>query len=50
MNSFRLVLSELFGEDLPLRPDRSYYSNLPHPYDFTDVTEKVVHAFDADHK
>lgn len=42
VNSFRIILSGLFGENLPLREDRNWYSRFPAPYDFTDVTDKIV--------
>lgn len=41
VNSFRVVLNTFFGADLPLLPDRSYYSTWPEPYRFIDVTGAV---------
>jgi hypothetical protein len=41
VNSFRLVLSDLFGEKLPPLPDRSWYSTFPRPYSFTEVTDRI---------
>lgn len=41
VNSFRLILSALFNEDLALLPDRSYFSYYHNPYDFKDVTEAL---------
>ena len=41
VNSFRIVLHGLFGDDLPQLPDRSWYSTFPLPYAFTDVTDRV---------
>ncbi len=41
VNSFRLVLHDLFGDDLPPLPDRSWYSRYATPYDFTEVTSRI---------
>lgn len=41
VNSFRLVLSDLFGEALPPLPNRSWYSTFPKPYRFTEVTDRI---------
>ena len=42
VNTFRLVLSKYFGADLPLLPDRLYtYRDKAHPYDFTDITDRL---------
>lgn len=42
VNEFRIVLNSVFGEKLPLRPDRSWYSGFIEPYRFYDVTSRVV--------
>ncbi|MCX7017046.1 MAG: hypothetical protein NTW86_31545 [Candidatus Sumerlaeota bacterium] len=42
VNSFRAVFDCCFGTNLDLRPDRSYYCTLSHPYEYTDITERVV--------
>jgi len=42
VNTFRIIMNGLFGEELPLLPDRSYYSTGDRPYDFVDVTERAV--------
>ena len=42
VNEFRLILSQLFQADLPLLPDRSWYSPFGRPFDFTDVTDEVM--------
>ncbi|MGH8029107.1 MAG: sulfatase-like hydrolase/transferase [Arenimonas sp.] len=42
VNSFRLLLSTHFGDDVPLLPDRSYYSFSPNPYDLRDVTDELA--------
>ncbi|MCU0317552.1 MAG: LTA synthase family protein [Fimbriimonadaceae bacterium] len=41
VNSFRLILSELFGEDLPPLPNRSFYSTYPQPFRFEEVTHQL---------
>lgn len=41
VNSFRVILSELYGEDLPELPDRSWYSPFQQPYQFTEVTSRI---------
>jgi hypothetical protein len=37
VNSFRLVVNQYFGADLPLLPDRSFYSTWDQPYRFTEA-------------
>ncbi len=44
VNTFRLLLSECFGEDFPLLPDRSYIGWYNKPFDLTDATEFVAHG------
>jgi hypothetical protein len=41
VNVFRLVLNRYFGAQLPLLPNRSYYSTFMRPYRFVDVTDEV---------
>lgn len=41
VNSFRVVLSDFFGAELPLLQDRSYFATWDQPLEFTDVTERV---------
>jgi hypothetical protein len=41
VNTFRLILSNVFHQKLDLLPDRSYYSTAEEPYGFTDVTEQT---------
>jgi Sulfatase len=42
VNTFRLVLGEYFGADLPLLPDRVFTSKGKlRPYDLTDVTDRL---------
>lgn len=38
VNSFRVILNDLFGAELPLLDDRTYFSG-GRPFDFTDVSE-----------
>lgn len=42
VNEFRVILNGLFGENLPLLPDHSWYSPFGNPLEFTDVTNRVV--------
>ncbi|MBK0404374.1 sulfatase-like hydrolase/transferase [Adhaeribacter sp. BT258] len=41
VNIFRVVLNKYFNSNLPLLPDKSYYSPENEPYKFTDVTQAV---------
>ncbi len=41
VNTLRLVMTEYFNEDLELLPDRSYFSEVPKPYKFYDVTDEI---------
>jgi hypothetical protein len=41
VNTFRVLLRNLFGDDLKPLPDRSYYSGYATPYNFTDVTARL---------
>ncbi len=41
VNTFRVVLRESHGADLPLLPDRSYVSPYDRPYDFEDITSRL---------
>jgi hypothetical protein len=42
VNSFRVVLDHFFGADLPMLPDRNYFATWDRPFDFYDVTARVV--------
>ncbi|MHB8637377.1 MAG: hypothetical protein ACYC96_12985 [Fimbriimonadaceae bacterium] len=42
VNSFRIILSTLFGADLPNLPDRSWYSTFDEPFAFTEVTSRLA--------
>jgi hypothetical protein len=46
VNTFRIVLDDVFGAKYPLLPDRSYYSTSDQPYGFTDVTARTSMARD----
>lgn len=41
VNLFRIVFDGLFNADLPLLPDRCYYSTFGDPYHFVEVTDEV---------
>lgn len=41
VNSFRILLSSMFGADLPNREDRSWFSNFESPYRFQEVTSRL---------
>ena len=41
VNTFRVLLSAQFGDDLPLLPDTSYFSFSKDPYDLQDVTARI---------
>jgi hypothetical protein len=41
VNSFRIVLNNYFGANLPLLEDRIYYSSWDTPYKFEDVTDRI---------
>ena len=41
VNSFRVVLNSLFGEDFPFLPDRSTFSYYDRAFDFIDVTQDL---------
>ncbi len=41
-NTFRALVDGLFGEKLPMLPDRSFYSPFSMPYRFTEVTDRIA--------
>lgn len=41
VNSFRIILSTLFGANLPNQPDRSWFSTFDEPYNFVEVTDRL---------
>lgn len=42
VNTFRVVFDALFDADLPLLPDRTWYTTWTRPYAFVDVTDEVA--------
>jgi hypothetical protein len=42
VNSFRVILNQFFGYNLLLLQDRSYFATYSRPFDFIDVTDKLV--------
>ena len=44
VNTFRIVFNEYFGTSCPLLEDKSYYTPLTKPYDFTPVESKQAVA------
>jgi hypothetical protein len=42
VNSFRLVLKTLFGQEMGLLADQSYFATLDHPYRFIPIPEDVI--------
>lgn len=43
VNTFRVIFNTYFDQDLPLLPDRSFFSTHQRPYAFTDVTDQTKH-------
>jgi hypothetical protein len=41
VNSFRIILNQYFGTDLPLLEDRNYFSKSNTPFIYQDVTDQV---------
>lgn len=41
VNSFRIVLNEIFNAQLPILPDDTYFSPQSWPYDFTLVSQQI---------
>ena len=44
VNSFRVLLSHFFGDELPLQPDRTFYDKETEPLGFIDVTGRIRRA------
>lgn len=44
VNSFRIILSTLYGESFPKLPDTSFYSTWEEPGRFTEVSSKDIEA------
>lgn len=42
VNSFRVVFNGLFSDNFQLRPDLSWYSTYPRPFEFTEVTNQIA--------
>lgn len=42
VNTYPIILNEMFGAHYDLLPDHSYYAGYNRPYDFLDVTAKVT--------
>jgi hypothetical protein len=42
VNTFRILFSELFGADLPLLPDRSYFCHYVKAIEMAEVTDQVL--------
>ncbi len=41
VNTFRVVLNQYFGTDLPLLPDKQHYTTYSRPLEFKDITSKI---------
>jgi hypothetical protein len=41
VNTFRVLMDRYFNAGLPLLDDKSYFATWTHPYDFTDVTNRL---------
>jgi hypothetical protein len=41
VNSFRVLFNGYFGTDFPLLPDKTYFSPISWPYNFTDITDRI---------
>ena len=41
VNSFRVVFNTYFGTQYPLLPDRTYFSHIGTPYNFTNITDQI---------
>jgi hypothetical protein len=44
VNTFRVILRQYFGADLPVLEDRNYFASWLSPYQFTDVSDKINNA------
>jgi hypothetical protein len=44
VNSFRLVFNEIFGGNYALLPDKSYFSTLQEPLDYTEIPNPCVNG------
>ena len=41
VNSFRVVLNTYFGTQYPILSDRTYFSQISTPYNFTEITDQI---------
>ena len=46
VNTFRVIINRYFDAALPMLEDRSYFATATHPYDYTDVTDRLDDAED----
>ena len=42
VNSFRVIFNTYLGTDFDLLPDKSYFSQMQEPYNFQEVTSRIV--------
>lgn len=42
VNTFRIIFNEVFGAQMALLPDRSYFSTWEKPYDFLPIPEEML--------
>jgi len=49
VNSFRILLTDVFGANYPRLPDRNFFSTKIDAYDFIDVTERLARLAGASH-
>ncbi len=50
VNTFRLLLSTQFGDDVPLLPDANYFAYYDNPYALRDVTAELRGALPIGHR
>jgi hypothetical protein len=48
VNSFRVVLNEIFDFDLPLLDDKSYFSSWDKPYQVEEITNRIEESCDLE--
>lgn len=41
VNSFRVIFNTYFGTQYPILPDRTYFSHIAKPYNFTEITDQI---------
>lgn len=42
VNSFRIIFNNYFDQNLPILDNKSFYSSWSNPYQFTEVTDKLI--------